>query len=253
MSMTSGEFAENDIIYSFDKHKLSELPNNLREFATGLFGPLEEETEFRCARVPGFQKPDISLQAHGITKRVSIKTGNSRIVHSELFSTFYAFLESLELPSKHLRTFQRWISSDGTLDMSGPQKLSALEKIAAFRPEIEEWNEFIESRKDIQVAIFRRAVIDGTESSHLSCDGFYHGTASFGTLATTDQILRWLGKKNFRWLSNLHVGPLVPSPKFRDYVGNVSSAIGDVTILFRWAGEEQDLPYIRSHYGSLGK
>ncbi len=252
MPITTGIAAENDFVAAFDGKRFDELGHNLRQAARDLFGPLEPDALFACEKVGGYQKPDVVI-AQGERKRyVSIKTGSSRIVHTELLGTFLMFLADHEVPTNIQETFIRWITCDETLDGSGTVKLTALEKMSRSRKEIDEMNAYFAMEKSLLLDAIRRLVFDGTPHCVDHADAIYHGNVHYGVMLSAEQVLSWVAKKDFSWIANPHIGPLIPSPRLSGWNGIAPTNAKQIPVIFRWAGMLSDFPYIKNHFGGLG-
>ena len=94
MAANHGTLREEEMVYHLDQKRVKDLNSNLYCLMQELYGVLDEEEIITAHRIEGFIKPDFVITYKGENRYVSMKSGTSKIVHSESIKSFVLFLRS---------------------------------------------------------------------------------------------------------------------------------------------------------------
>ena len=249
MPTNHGFLREDEMVYHLNQRKVKDLSNNLYHMMQELYGILDEEEVITCYKIDGFLKPDFAIVYRGDTRYVSMKSGSSKIVHSESIKTFVLFLRSLGVSAKTQQTLLLYHYGDKTMDGTGKERLNYDELRMWLHDRIIEANEELNNR-EIIIAAITRCVIVGTRENAIPIDCLYHGDYEFGTVATTTQIMKHAKRGNWNFLQNLHIGPLLMRPHAR-YVGtSIKNEMRHQAIEISWLNLHSDIDYMSRRYDS---
>lgn len=229
----------NEFIRALDGRRAKELSESARFLIKTLFGEAEEEEEIACKKIEGREKPNIEIRYKGATKLIALKTGSSRIVHAEYLPSIEAYLQNFDVPQRHLDFLRRWAAEEG--------HLSPFDKLVRHKSEIASFNSYFEARKDIQIGLFERAIFKGTPRCKLQAEAIYYGDLKSGFPVFASDLLLWVRNKDFQWIHNPHIGPLLIAAKGSLPIRS-SQSFEKTPIAFRWAGVGYDLTYVRAFY-----
>lgn len=248
MPTNNGIYKEDEMIFHLNDKKFGEVSNNLRNLLTALFGTLEEEEVIHATKTEGFIKPDFILECSKGKKYLSMKTGRAETVHQEFIRPFICFLREQGISNRTLRTILIYHYGDGTIDGSGEARIEYNRLRTLLEPEIARANEELNADKDFVWKVMERCLIIGTVEGAIPIDGIYFGDYRYGVLATTGQIKKHIYRGNWKWMKNLHIGPLQLRPHARYYGKDIKSQKRRDKIDLYWANLGSDIDYISSRY-----
>lgn len=249
MGSNKGFFKEDEMVYRLDQKKIKELDHNLYHLMQELFGHLDDDEIITSYRIDGFRKPDFVIIYKGQTRYVSMKSGSSKIVHSEDIKTFILFLRSLGISKRTQQTILLYQFGDKTMDGTGKVRMNYDELRLWLHDRIIEANKELNQRHIIK-AVIERCVIVGVKENAIPIDCLYHGDYEFGTVATTKQIMKHIEKGMWDFLQNLHIGPLLMRPHAR-YVGKeVKDESKRHIIEISWLNLQSDIDFMARRYSN---
>lgn len=248
MHINKGIYEEEEMVLLFNNKKLSDLSNNAKHFAKEMFGHLDGEKTFISQRVGDYMKPDFSVSYGDETHFVSMKTGRSNTVHQEYVMEFCKFLRTQGISNRTLQTILLYHYGDGTLDGSGKQRMQIEKLKFLLASRIKEANAELNSKKDFVLMIIERAVLKGTREENIEADYIYHGNSDYGVLVSKTQLLKHCNRRDWKWMDNLHIGPILLNPHAR-YIGKeIKREKSRQRLEFSWPNFREDLEYISSRY-----
>jgi len=248
MPTNHGLLREKEMIAALDSKKVSELSNNMRHLLEELYGVLDENEIVKCLAPDDYYKPDFFIIYRGIKKGISMKSGRSNIVHSELVNNFIEYLRELNVSEKTLETILLYHFGDGTTDGSGSERFEFAKLHYLLDNRIKEANDELNSDIDRIYQVLERCVFAGAKEEFPRADALYHGDVSFGVVATEKQVRKHIYRKNWKWMDALHIGPLMLRPHAR-YIGvEIASEKRRHTIECHWSNLAADIAYISKRY-----
>lgn len=248
MSVNKGLFKEDELMLHLHSHHVKELSSNLRSLLERLFGPLLEEEAIACEKPEGSVKPDLTIHYKGQIRQLSIKSGRSDCVHQQIVKDFVLFLRGLGVSKRTQQTILLYHYGDGTMDGSAPERFSyerlrllLAERIKQANDELNEKNQFI-------WAVVEKCVFDGFVENAPRADAIYHGDYKFGEAITRRQMQKYIMRKDWNFLNNLHIGPLLLRPCGR-YIGKaVVNEKRRQRLECYWPHLKDDIDYIARRY-----
>ena len=209
-----GFFNEDELIFNLNDRKIVDLSLALQTMLKHLFGVLDYEKVISCTKADGFIKPDLIIKYDGIVKKISVKTGESNTLHAERINTFCTFLQNIGVSNETIETIKLFQYGDGTTDGSGKYRLNHHQAYFEYAERIKLANIEL-NQTPIRNEILERVMFQGVDPLAPSADAIYHGDKNNGILITKKQILEHIYKKDWSYLENLHVGPLLIAAKAR--------------------------------------
>ena len=248
MHKNIGFYKEDEMVLLFDNKKFCELSNNGKYCAKELFGHLKDEDTFKSEKVPDFIKPDFSISCNGETHYISMKSGRSNIVHQEYIIEFCKFLRNQGISTNTIKTILLYHYGDGTLDGSAKERFPLQKLKFLLENRIKEANKELNQNKEFVLMIIKRAVLKGTKEENIEADYLYHGDADYGVLVSKTQLMKHCNRRDWKWMDNLHIGPLLLNPHAR-YIGKeIKREKSRQRLEFSWPNLREDLEYISSRY-----
>ena len=248
MHKNIGFFKEEEMILQFNGKHFCELTNNSKHFAKEMFGHLKDVDTFICEKVEDYVKPDFKVTCNGETHFVSMKSGRSTTVHQEYVKNFCMFLRDQGISKRTLQTILLYHYGDGTLDGSGKERFTIEKLKYLLADRIKEANEELNSNKDFVLMIIERAVLKGTKEENIEADYIYHGNADYGVLVSKTQLFKHCMRRDWKWMDNLHIGPMLLNPHAR-YIGKeIKRQRSRERLEFSWPNFREDIEYISSRY-----
>ena len=204
----TGTKFENYLVNLFNNKKFSELNNQGQYVIKNIFDKYDDNAVFESGLVRGFMKPDIYIKHGDKTVHISVKTGTARTVHQERISTFIPFLRRLGISNRTLQTILFMHFSDGTMDGTGEKRYSFEDMRYHLKDRIIEANRELNSRIEIVQAFIEHCMFVGVITNAIPADYIYHGEENFGYLVSKEDFIKYIKRKNWSYLSNLHIGPV---------------------------------------------
>lgn len=248
MPTNNGIFKEDEMVHYLDNKKVKELSNNLRNVVTALFGVLDEEEVVHCQKTDDFIKPDFCIEYRGKKKYVSMKSGRAETVHQELIKNFVLFLREKGISKRTQQTLLLYQYGDGTMDGSAEKRIEYNRLRALLEDRIKDANEEMNQNKDFIWEVMEHCLILGTLQNAIAIDAVYFGDVRFGVVATAKQIKKHVYRKDWRWMNNLHIGPIQLRPHARYYGKEVKNPHAREKLECYWANFGSDMDFISSRY-----
>ena len=217
MSANLGHQNESDIIAVLNGTNIAKLPRHFREFIERLFGT--DQGVLDVHKPNNEQKGDIGITLKGVTKYISIKSGDSNSFHSEHISTFIPFLRSIGINETTLKTIVLFHYGDNTLNGTGPIRFSSQQLRRFYHDRFERAS--LELSQPSKLApIIDRCVTRGRFPSNQLIAGIYHGTIASGFFIATNQINQILLRTTHRRKNGtINMGMLTYQPGSRNLWG----------------------------------
>lgn len=248
MPTNLGNFKEKELIANLHNKKVKNLTNNLRNLVTSLFGVLDDKETIQCYKIEDFIKPDFVIVYKGQKKYVSMKTGRAETIHQELVKSFILFLRSEGISKRTQQTILLYQYGDGTLDGTGKSRIDYNQLRVMLDSRIKEANDELNQSKEFIMKVINRCLILGTLENAISIDCVYFGDYHFGVVATINQITKHINRKNWKWMNNLHIGPIQIRPHARYTGKEIKNPKYRNKIDCYWANFGSDIDYISSKY-----
>ena len=246
MSTNKGFFKEEEMALRLNQKRVGDLNRNIVSFLELLFGPLEQDKMFQCVTTEGSVKPDVVLTYDGRKRYVSLKSGRSESVHQQIVKDFVLYLRSLGISKRTQQTILLYHYGDGTMDGSAKERFP-YEKLRMLLAErIAEANAELNQNNDFIWTVVRKCIFEGFVDGD-QADSFYHGDYDDGVGVTIRQMEKYVKRKNWSYLNNLHIGPLLLRPCGR-YIGReIVNEKRRQRIEAYWPRLKEDLEYISRH------
>ncbi len=244
-----GHMFETQFLESLNNKTIMALAPNLKWILERIFGTLSPIRKVQCIKADDFIKPDVVVTYHHSKAFISLKTGTACEVHREKIETFIPFLRDLGISEYTLKTIALFQFGDMTYDGSGTRRMDTNEIYTILKDRIMQANEELNRDKETMQKIIYRLIFKGVCDAAAEANYIYHGSLSDGVLISKRQIEKYINKKDFTFLANLHIGPLLLRPHAR-YAGvPVKNEVSRREITFYWPNFRADLEYIDKRFG----
>ena len=247
--VNQGYLREDEMIEFLNNKKVANLSSNLRSLLVSLFGVVDPEEVIKCEYGVEFTKPDFVITYKGTKKYVSMKSGNATIVHSEQVETFIPFLRSIGISEETLKTILLHQYGDGTTKGTGKKRYNNREVYKWLELRIRMANDELNQMPIIEKVI-NRAIFQGVLNDVPPADAIYHGNYESGYVATKQQIMVHLEKKDWSFFENLHCGPLLIRPHARYVDMEIRNPYQRNKLVLYWPKMKEDIKYISSAYNN---
>lgn len=248
MPMNNGKFIEVEIVDRLNGKRVKDLSHNLRNLMNALYGVLDGKQTVAAEVIEDYIKPDFVITYRGEKKYVSMKTGRAETVHQEYIKSFVLFLRSLGVSKRTQQTILLYQYGDGTLDGSAKERIEYNRFRLMMEKRIEEANEELNQSKEFVMKVIERCLILGTLENAIPIDCVYFGDCEFGHVATKKQIAKHIQYGNWKWMKNLHIGPLQIRPHAR-YVGKeIRNPKRRERVDLYWPNLSADIAFIAKRY-----
>ena len=247
--VNQGYLREDEMIEFLNNKKVANLSSNLRSLLVSLFGVVDPEEVIKCEYGVEFTKPDFVITYKGMKKYVSMKSGNATIVHSEQVETFIPFLRSIGISEETLKTILLHQYGDGTTKGTGKKRYNNREVYKWLELRIRMANDELNQMPIIEKVI-NRAIFQGVLNDVPPADAIYHGDYESGYVATKQQIMVHLEKKDWSFFENLHCGPLLIRPHARYIDMEIRNPYQRNKLVLYWPKMKEDIKYISSAYNN---
>ena len=250
MSSNEGFHKEDEMIAHLNNKKYGELSNNLRNMVRNLFEPmkLKEDDLISCHKVEGYLKPDFCLLCQGVEKFVSMKSGTAECVHEEYVDLFVKRLEDAGISKETIETILLYHYGDGTTDGSAEERIPYVTLRAMLDLRIQKANLELNHDKDFVMKMMRHCIYVGSSERAIPIDAIYFGDYEYGNLATVRQLDRHFMVRDWKWINNLHIGPLMLRPHARYYGKEITNQKRRRTLEAYWPKLGNDIAFIAKRY-----
>ncbi len=248
MHKNIGIYKEEEMILLFNNKKIKDLSNNGRYIIKEIFGHVDQEQTIFCEPIEGYIKPDFVIKYKDETKYVSMKSGSSEIVHQEYVKNFCKFLLEKGISKRTIQTILLYQYGDGTLDGSGKNRMPYEKLRYLLNERIESANDELNKNKDFVLEIVKRTLFKGSNDNSIEADYIYHGDAEFGVVVSRQQIMKHCMRREWKWITALHIGPIMLRPHAR-YIGKkIKRPRSRERLEFYWPKFYFELDYISKRY-----
>ena len=248
MPTNLGNLKELEVVQSIDNKKVKELSNNMRNLVMALYGVLDGNEIVRCQKIEDYIKPDFVIIYKNQKKYVSMKSGRAETIHQEYVKNFILFLRSLGISTRTQQTILLYQYGDGSLDGTGKNRMDYNKLRLVLDERIKEANEELNKDHGFIMKVITRCLFVGTLEKAIPIDCIYFGDYRFGIVATRKQIERHINRKDWRWMNNLHIGPIQLRPHAR-YIGKeIKDPEARNKLECYWANLSSDIDYISNRY-----
>ena len=243
-----GILKEKEIVNALNNKKIKELSNNSKYIVKELFGIVDENEIVYASLIDGFKKPDFVITLQNESHYISMKSGRSNVVHQENIRKFCLYLHHKGISNTTISTILLFHYGDGTKDGSGKQRIEYEELLFRLKDRIKAANDELNKNKEFVWDVIVRTVFKGTLDDNIEADYLYHGDAEYGVLASKKQIYSHFLKRDWKYYSNLHIGPIHIRPHARYVNKDIKRPDSREKIDFAWINLHADIDYISSRY-----
>lgn len=184
-----GSLNETMILNSLNKHYYKDLDPKWKKHMKRMIKDIEDDDlivatyyEYKDA------KPDIVIEAHHRRIYLSIKSGHSPTVHTEMIYSFYDFLSSLGVPRRIIKIIAFYHSGYSHKEGFTTRVLPREEIIEKYGYLIKESNQYFASHPEVVKEIIYRTIFKGRLERDI-IDYFYYGSALKGFLLSPTDII----------------------------------------------------------------
>ena len=239
----NGTIIEKNIITYINKNKyINNMNENMKNFLCYIFNFNLANHQIKAYKYAEKYKPDIIVTANGISKYISIKSGNNNSVHQEHFYSFLFFLSELQIKKELITELRLFQFNDGTLNGTGQNRRTAIEFLEKNQEKIQEINNFLNNSQTIEI-IIDRLLFKGEYPNVSKADYIYYGNIQNGLWASRNEIIYYLlNEKNYS--SSIHVSKLYYQSLHRNLKYDKFYEYRRHYIQFKWYSIKQDLEFI---------
>ena len=248
MPTNYGFLKEDEMVHHLNGIKIKDLSNNLRNLMRDLFGVLDDEEVVHARKTDDFIKPDFIIEYRNEKKYVSMKSGKANVVHSEIITTFTAFLLENGISKETVETILLYQFGDGTTDGTGKKRLEYDQLRFNLSLRIKKANKELNADNNFIMKVIDRCVFVGTLPNAIPADCIYHGNYEFGMVATKRQFEKHIMRRNWNYINNLHIGPLQLRPHARYINSEIVSEKRRRTVDCYWPYYNADIEFISRRY-----
>ncbi len=248
MKYILGEFKERELANALNEKKYKELDNNCKYIVKRIFNFVDDDEIIHAYKIEEFIKPDICIEYKKEKRYISMKSGKSNYIHEEYITNFVKYLKECHISEETINTILLFHYGDGTTDGTGEKRKSFEEIAYELKDKIKLANfELNKSRAFITSTLLHIMFVGNSENA-IMADYIYHGDKEYGLIVSRNQIMKYLNTKDFSWLNNIHIGPILLRPKARYVDREIKNPQMRETISFYWPRIELDLKYIENRY-----
>lgn len=248
MKISKGLKNELAIIKAINGRTYDELSNNMKNLVDAIYDDIDPHSRFYAEKCDPRGKPDIMITLDGEAHFISVKTGQAEAVHAEDIEKFILFLREHGISMRTQKTIVYFQYGDGTLNGSGPVRWNYEELLTRISNFIQDANEELNKNKQLILDAFDRFVFKGNYKDLPEADYLYHGNPDYGCICSKKQIIKHIQRRNWKYMRNLHIGPLQfrPYARFTEFQDTHPEKRFIVNI--KWVGMGPDLDYISDRY-----
>lgn len=238
---------ENEVLIrdSFNNKTYLDLNENLKKIAELLFPEIRPNDGFTCALTDNYIKPDIVLSCRGRDCFISIKTSNSKFMHTENINSFIEFLRGLDVSEETLETILLFQFGDGTIDGTGEKRMNYTEVYVWLGDRIKKANFELNERHYLIEKVVERVMFQGVDRIADSAEYIYVGNVDYGNIVSKRQVKALLRRNDWHFYDNLHIGPIMIRPHARYAGRTIVSDDRRKHIMCSWANFESDVLYMK--------
>lgn len=247
----NGFLKEDQLVMSLDKKKYSQISFAFRPILISMFGNLNDDDIIYCYKFEDYTKPDFVIEVKDAKHFVSMKT-TSVYVHQEKIESFIMFLKELGISDKTCETFLKYQFGDGTTDGSGHHRDPYNVVFARLQADIQEANRELNADQEIMWKVISRCLFQGVNQKAIPADYLFMGDAQGGHIVSKGQVYKYIRLKNWDFIENLHIGPLLFNPHARYVDKDVPERFnGRFLVDAKWPNLDKDIMYIERKFTSI--
>ena len=217
MARSRSAFNEYDIVQALNGHTGHELNSNMLNLMQSLFGVVDRNEKITASVIGGdYRKADILVKYKGNEKNVSIKSGDAKIVHQGFITKIVELLRSKNVSEQTIETILLYHYGDDTTDGTGQTRMNYEQVMSFLGDRVQKANEELNSSRALLLEFTDYVLFTGNKTSQKPADAIYHGDYDYGVCVLKEQYMRYMERKSFGQLYNLHIGPFL----FRTENGN---------------------------------
>ena len=236
---------EKDIIKYINEMRYTyRMNSNIQKFLNEIFDFDISTTEIKAYNYAENYKPDMIITAKGVSKYISIKSGESNSVHQEHVHSFISFLEENGFSGEERYNLLLFHFNDGTTNGSGLIRKSAAEFLEQKQHEIQKINEKINNEYILSKAI-TRILFKGECYNIPTVDYIYYGTIDKGLWASKEEIIKFMNNAKI-FTSSIHISKLYYQSLHRNLKHDKYREHRRYYVQFKWYSIKEDLQYIMS-------
>lgn len=248
MAKNPGLLKEEEMVFMFNKIKYKDLTKHGKFLIKEIFGPVKQNVKLKAGKTDEYMKPDFYIQYEKNKKYISMKSGRAQIIHGERLETVIKYFRELGISERTLKIIVAFHYGDGTLDGSGKQRMSYQEISYKMSELIKEANDELNSNKAFMQEVLEKYIFNGVVANAVKADYLYYGDTDLGILVSKNQVRKYISKKNWDYLENLHIGPILLRPHARYSNKQIINEYRRNTLIFYWPTIIPDLKYINDHF-----
>jgi len=248
MHKNIGFYKEEEMVIMLNTKKVEELSHNAKYIIREMFEHPVPDSIVYAERINDYIKPDFSVKIANEIHYISMKSGTSNVVHQEYVKDFCIYLREKGISNHTLQTILLYQYGDGTLDGTSEKRFPYEKLRYLLADRIKAANAELNANKEFVISIIERAIFKGTNSENIEADYLYHGDKDYGILVSKTQMIKHCHRRDWAYLENLHIGPLLLRPHAR-YIGKeIRREKSRQRLEFYWANYYADLDYISKRY-----
>lgn len=248
MKPSDGKKLENKFVEAVNNKKVGELAAGIKENLNHMYKYLNNNDVVSCELVEGSQKPDFVINIKGEKRYISLKTGTAKAVGTYGLKNFIAYLRKEGVSERTLKTIVLFHFADGTLDNTGRNRYD----VETFRKGrenlIEAANRELNGNKRLIKDFVYRVIFKGFYDENVAADYIYFGTQDHGHCCNYRQMCKQIEAKKWKYIRNLHIGPIQFSPVARYVDMNVLDDSKRWGVKFFWTNLEVEIERIGSSF-----
>lgn len=248
MNLQEGILKENEVIEVLNDKKVKDIPSNLRYNLEKVLGYLDDDEVLKCYKVDDAFKTDFVVECGNKYANISMKSGRADIVHNEVLLNFIDYLKEMGISQRTLDTICMFHYGDGTIDGRGKKRMGHSDVVHWLGGRIKEANSELNFSKDFVLNVVRRCVFKGSNVDNIEASAIYFGDVNYGVIATSKQIYKHIKVRDFDWMDNLHIGPLLLRPDARYLNSEILDERKRQRIVLYWANLGSDINFIAKRY-----
>ena len=243
-----GKQKETEMVNELNEKKYEELTDNCKNFIEGIFGKVKDDDLILCRQIDGYTKPDFFVKIDDYIHYVSMKSGSATQVDEENIKDFIIFLRSIGISNHTLATILYFQYGDGTKDGTGKERIEHDKLNVILGKRIKDANKELNSNPKIVEKVITRCLFQGNNDDYIPAEYIYHGDKNYGVIVSKKQIFAHLKKRSWKWVDNLHIGPLLIRPHARYYKKEIKNESYRHKVEIYWPRLPFDLDYISKTY-----
>lgn len=243
-----GFLQEDEVVMSLDKKRYADISYELKPILVSMFGFVDPDDLVYCYKFEDYTKPDFVVEINDAKHYVSMKT-TSVYVHQEKIESFIMFLKELGISDKTCETFLKYQYGDGTIDGTGHHRDPYNVVFAKLQAEIQEANRELNADQEIMWKVVRRCLFQGVNEKAIPADYLFMGDSQGGHIISKGQVYKYIRLKDWDFIENLHIGPLLFNPHARYVDKEVPERFnGRHFVDVKWPNLEKDIIYIERKF-----